>query len=422
MNLRWAFFGWVFLCSTAPTWVLASEPSISFEEAFTRWVQLDPSTAVQKTQVESGRIRETQAKLQFAPSLGVTGKTMRTGSSVSSKVSPGWQAVGTADLNLFRFGSDASDLSAAQTESLAQEALLEHQVLLSEADAVSVLTEWIARTLIVEVDQEFVKLREQSHEIAKQRYAQGLLAQQEVEKVQVDLENARSKLTDAQVRLAETQSTAESRLGSVRIRADWPWKKSDVRAPSIEGEHPKLRAVRFQAEAADSRVSAKRSRILPSLDANFTYGNYDGAAVGGVPAQRAWSGALLVTVPLFDRLVNYNEMKIQAQAREAANAKAQAAAYEVSAEKAAAKAAMTLAKDSAKRRENTLQISKRIYQDNLKRFRGGRITADELSIDQDRLLTSQLLEVEGWSALHKSLARFCHSFGARVGECVRESK
>ncbi len=215
---RRAIFSLTLVFSCAKAWAASPESSISFEEAFARWVQLDPSALTQKTLVETGRIRETQAKLQFAPSLGIAGKTMRSGSSVSSKISPGWQAVGTADLNLFRFGSDASDLSAAQTERLAQEALLENEVLQSESEAVSVLTEWIARTLIVDVDQGFVKLREQSHEIATQRYAQGLLALQEVEKIQVDLENARSRLTDAPSSVAVGMAWAGTKGSSCACR------------------------------------------------------------------------------------------------------------------------------------------------------------------------------------------------------------
>jgi outer membrane protein TolC len=70
-------------------------------------------------------------------------------------------------------------------------------------------------------------------------------------------------------------------------------------------------------------------------------------------------------------------------------------------------------------RERTLAMSRKLFQDGLKRFRAGRAAANELSVDQARLLDSELFAVQGWSAAHLAYSRLCHALGVSVWQCTR---
>ena len=424
----------VFLCamtsvkmtSARATDTRAQNAPLTFDQALSRLMEVSTSLQVQQTQLDSADIRQTQARFQFTPSVSLAAKTGKSGTSLYRGEQTSNQAVASSDLNLFRFGADWADLAAAGKDLEAQQALYENETLNAELQSVSFLVDEISKRINAEVDREFVKLREQSLLIAKERFSQGLLAQQEVEKVKVDLENSRARLADAEASQAEADAALMARIGTSSVDSSWPWKAELLERKSRVfklGEkpsdlHPGLRAAALVVEAQESKLSSKRRLFWPSLDANFTYGFYDGVTQTGLPAQKAWSGALTLSFPLFNRYANASDIGLQAQSVIAAEKKRDGVRIDLDQEKRSSQAGFELALESVKRRVDTLQISKRIYQDNLRRFRGGRITADELLIDQDRLLTSQLLEVEGWATVHRQSTRYCHALGYRLRDCL----
>ena len=84
------------------------------------------------------------------------------------------------------------------------------------------------------------------------------------------------------------------------------------------------------------------------------------------------------------------------------------------------KVAFTQARESAAAREKTAQLTQSLFTDNLQRFRLGRASANELAIDQQRLLETEILEVEGWTTVHLSFVRLCHALGRTMradGSC-----
>ena len=414
------------LLVTSVTGARGDEPVPSFEQAVARLVEVSTSLQLQKVQVETSDIRRTQALFQFTPSVTVAAKTVRTGNSLAPSELSGKQAVGSADLNLFRFGADRAALNAAGKDREAQAALYENEFLSAELQAVSFLVDEISRKMTADIDRELVKLREQSLAIARARFAQGLLAQQEVEKVQVDLENSRARLADAEISRSEAEAALTARIGTARVAPVWPWQSSllDRKARVFRvtdretANHPAFRAATLALDSQESLLSAKNALFWPSIDAGFSYGFYNGAAVNAVPSQKIWSGAITLSFPLFNRLSNLSDIRLQSQAVIAADARREGVRIDLDQEKQSAKEGFDLALESVRRRIENLQISKRIYQDNLRRFRGGRINADELLIDQDRLLTSQLLEVNGWASVHRESTRYCHAMGYRLRDCL----
>jgi outer membrane protein TolC len=157
--------------------------------------------------------------------------------------------------------------------------------------------------------------------------------------------------------------------------------------------------------------------MLPSFDTSITYGYYRYAFDAGVPNGSAWQGAFLITLPLFDRMVNLSNARSQAHLiREAEFEKVQVE-RNADAEITAARQGLARAVKSAIEREATLSKSVNLYQDSLRRFQNGRADTNEMLLDQTRVLDTELLAISGWSDAHLAFARFCHSLGKRISDC-----
>ena len=76
-----------------------------------------------------------------------------------------------------------------------------------------------------------------------------------------------------------------------------------------------------------------------------------------------------------------------------------------------------IARKTALDREGILRTSKQLYQDNLSRFRQGRATSDELNIDLNRYLKTQLGAIGGWVAAHQAYVRLQHLRGVCATDC-----
>jgi outer membrane protein TolC len=177
-------------------------------------------------------------------------------------------------------------------------------------------------------------------------------------------------------------------------------------------------------EGADQRARQAWGKILPSLDLNLTYGysksDANAPVVTEMPPGSFWSGAatLTLTIPLFDRLTNYSSYQAQIHTKALAEIDLDRTRRNAESEWRTARDTLLVALRTAKSRDETLAVSRRLYQDNLLRFRKGLVDANELSVDQERSYNAELFAIRGWSGLHTSFARLCHAMGLRVERCL----
>jgi outer membrane protein TolC len=81
---------------------------------------------------------------------------------------------------------------------------------------------------------------------------------------------------------------------------------------------------------------------------------------------------------------------------------------------------LEIAVDSAKARDKTLEITKRLYDSSVQRFEKGLADANEIIVDQNRWLDSEIFAIAGWSGAHSALVRTCHSVGKRIKDCMAQ--
>jgi outer membrane protein TolC len=127
-----------------------------------------------------------------------------------------------------------------------------------------------------------------------------------------------------------------------------------------------------------------------------------------------------LTIPLFDRFKSWSDLKIQEMTQMTQEIVRESIVRSAPGEIDSFRESFRSARESALNRERTSRLTERLYKDNLQRFRLGRASANDLALDQNRLLDSQFLEVEGWLTAHVSIMKLCHALGGSIsvdGSC-----
>jgi outer membrane protein TolC len=401
--------------------VWASGTPVTFENAIEEIVGRSTGVKSKEAILEATRARNIPSKLYYVPSLSVTGKQTSTHDLLVPQDISERSVQGTASLNIYKFGADLAAYQAATADEEAQENIVANEILKSERDGITALVQQIQSQQEAEIISKIVKSQEDSLQTAKQRYNRGLLPQQEVDKLSIDLENSKASLIEVNLRQFEANANLVALLGHSNVRVNWPWKEK-LSEGSFKPEafdvslRPDWKAAHAQVTGEEQRYNKNWGLIFPSLDASFSYGFYDYYTSPGRTGA-AWSAGLTLSIPLFDRLTNYSTARTQLYARVAAEQQLEQVQRTAKSEWESSRASFETALQSAVSREKVLSLSRRLYQDNLRRFQSGRINANEFILDQQRLFSSEKNVVLGWAAVHLAYTRLCHALGRRVASC-----
>lgn len=400
-------------------------PALNFSEAYERIIGRNLDVQSSQLNVEIFQAKKLATVGAFTPKINLLASETRQTTPDATDTLPARRA-GAVNVgaNLFRSGTDFAALKGANHDIDASEESLNDQKLKAEDDAASILIGFISRSLERDLIAQIVGLKVDSVKIARERYSRGLLAQQEVDKTQIDLDNAQARRIDADVLLSSARATVSARLGAFQsVNLEWPWKTSIVTGPRPDAiefkleNRPDFRASLQTLEAEGWRRHASRAALLPSLDVIASYGNFDLSQSG----RRDWSAVLTLTIPVFEGFAGWSASRIQTLTKQQAEIAREVITRSAGAEIESYKVGFNEARGSAIAREKTSKLTRALFTDNLQRFRLGRASANELSFDQQRLLDAQILEVEGWATAHLSFMRLCHALGRRVssaGTCA----
>ncbi len=399
-----------------------ADKSLSFLQAVDLIIERNTDLSIRKSQlrgVEYGNIGSRTALLPSV-SIAYTENTTKF-DSVSGKSNS--QRMGLdANWNLFRFGADASAWKADISEEKKFESLVEDSHLSAQKAAVSAIANYIGQSSQVDVANKIYKLNLDSHKIVKARFNKGLLSQQEVDKVFIDVQNAKARWQDARISLGNTRANLMALLGHTNIRLQWPWmerfsrknqKDQSITTGFAIQNIPSWNAAQSDLDSNNHSVSSNFRKFFPSVDVNGAY-NFGGTN----STTTEYFASLTISLPIFDRLSRYSTYKAQVESRTQAELNLEATRRNVDSEWTAAKNEFEISRTTAIAREEALSIARRIYRANERRFRGGRISANDLSLDQERLFRAEQNAVVGWTSLHIAITRLCHAKGLRLRQCL----
>lgn len=399
--------------------LLPAAAPITFEEAYQQILQRSLRIESQRMQVGIAEKRKLQAIGTFLPTVSAE---MSDVEGVDPILRPRMAAGLRASVNLFRSGGDLAGIRAANKEIESGRKSLERETQTAQFEAVEALVQYIAQTRLVAIGEKLAEVRTDSLRVARERFTKGLMPQQEVDKTAIDLDITRSRLADTLSALAEAAAKLEIALGHSHVQIEWPWqsrlsKNSEVELMKFDIENrPDWGSAFALTEARRLRKRQAGAFLLPSVDLLATYGSPDLQN----SSRRDVAAILTLNIPLFDGFKNWGEYGVEGYREQLAKVQLETVQREAPAQVAALRKTHRFARESAIARSKTAVVTRRLYDDNLQRFRLGRASANDIAIDQSRLLESQQLEVQGWLSAHLTLLRLCHSLGGFVeasGDC-----
>jgi len=414
------------LCLGTLNGLAAPEPTapavLEFQEALKAIVERNTTVGSARESLKALEATNLPSRLIFLPSISVDAyrREARDYGTTTNDLSHGVEL--SSRLNLIRFGADLAAIRKAnyQEENLFHN--LEAAWLTAEEDGVRGIVGLIQASQEVKIYEQIADALLRSLEIARERYRQGLLPNQEVDKVQIDFENSTASLRDSEIRLKAAKAQMIALLGHDKVTLDWPWKDKLIKAvPEMGdpaerlGKRPDWLAAEAKLKAAEAQVDQSFGKVLPSVDLSVAYGYLKQNTLGREGDY--WSGRLAISIPLFDRLTNFSDYRSQIHNRLASEFSLEQVRRNARQDWEAAKSAFDIALESAKTRDNTLLISRNLYRDNLRRFHRGLTSANDLIVDQNRVANSELFAIRGWGQVHVNYMETCHALGKRLSAC-----
>jgi len=282
-----------------------------------------PALAQRASQLEVAKYGEMTAWGQFLPDLSLS---YQYNNSSSARLDPTGQALTTssysaqlgAQLDLFRGGRRFSDLRGAKRGVDASSARLRETEYLTRE---SVKISWynaVANRELVRVETDRVTRQEDQLGFVEQQLELGRATRSDVLRSQVDLNNAKVALLNAENGARTAQYALAEAVGVTEPLT--PVTESPMEAEPVGASRdqlldlaltasPALTAVRAQAAADEAAVSSAKAAYLPTLALS---GGWAWAKEEFPPRNRSWRVALSGSLPLFD---GFNRERALYQAR-----------------------------------------------------------------------------------------------------------
>ena len=403
--------------------VLEKRPSLgpgsplSFSLALERFLKRDTEEKRDAKQLEMAKSSYKAAKLDFLPKLSL-GASRSKDSIRKNKLDI---ISGRLSLNAWNSGRDYYRYKAIKKQKEEEAEFYKEKRLVNEALAVKLLLENIHQKIKLEALKKLFSQKSQGLLAAKERYKKGLTPSIDVLKAEIDFENLRSRLQDEKNHWTKTQADLTIGLGHTNILYKWPWKsffegpkKEQILGLKINLKTiPKYKKLHHQKEKHHFQKKASLAQYLPSVNIDIrrqltksqNYRQYESV------------GLLELKIPLFSGGSTYEAHKNAQYRIEQTKQKIVALERQQKAQASFYKNQYQNALTQLKIRTKTRDLSAKVYETNFKRYRAGRISLDELILDQERLLMTVNLEAQGQKKAHIAFLELCHFYGKKVLEC-----
>ena len=392
-----------------------------FAQAGTQDFLADLESFRQKSlQLKSEGIRLQSAKdlsfskgLFWTPSLSATvGKSK---SKTNGALDPGsdyWRV--SSGLNLFRGGSDVYNWKSANLAETAQEFQIQNEEIKLEQKAADLIFKQLYFSENSKAQTELKGLKEKAFQIATDRYKEGKISKEELLKIQVELSLQKNRLRSALLDEKENLSSIKSLFIDEIKTNSWPFTE-ETKKPAITHASKQLQLLELSAASLEQKWKATKGLYWPSLDLSLAYQQ----APRWTNSNRVWSGSLEMTIPLWSR---YETAALSSQAyaayQSAKNTYTETERQEnlrndfLMAKVISQEASLREAKEN-------LKNSDQLYQDMERAFKMGRLSANDLFLEQNRFIESRLNYYQSMLAFHQAQLENCGILGLHAAECFR---
>ena len=298
---------------------------VTLDQALRMAEMNNPNLEQSASNVDMAGYQELTAWGQFLPDLNLryqfsdasSGRLDPTGQGISKT---SYSAQLSASVDLFRGFRRFTDLKGAKLGVKASEARF-REAEYSTSETVKIMYyNAVANRELVRVEQDRVNRQEDQLAFAEQQLELGRATRSDVLRSQVDLNNARVALLNAEngarnslYALAEAVGVTEP-LEPVEtadlVAEPLPYDRQELLSMALSGA-PSLVSARSQAAADDQAVTSAKSAYLPTLTFR---GGWAWSNIEYPPQNRSWSMALSGQLPLFNGFTRESQL-YTAQAR-----------------------------------------------------------------------------------------------------------
>lgn len=406
---------WVFLFVLS---LSAEAKGLNFNQALNEIINRDTNIPQEEAFLKASQSNARSKMLSFLPDLtaGYNKQKTRINTSEFDRFDL------TASVNLFRFGADYASFEAANRQLDSRRSSLSQSKLTAEATAIEVLVTNILRSKEVQILEKILKAKESSLKTFRARFQRGLTPSTEVDKARVEVNNARARYNNSLLQLDTARGLLVALLGHSDVQMDWPWKDtlkkknhSKLKGQFDLKKRPDYQQAQFDLAFREASAKSSIRSFFPKVDFSYTWSETDFYT----SSVNERTSLISISIPLFSGWRGVSDYETQKALSEQARYRLVRIQRDASSEWKTKEINFDISIQTAKDREVNLALSRRVYRSTVKRFNKGRVTINELSQDQSRLLDSESLAAAGWAQAHLSMVELCHTRGKDVSRCMK---
>ncbi len=372
----------------------------------------------QRATLEASQDSRLAKSLFWTPSLSLSAaKSKTTVNSTSTSDQDYWMA--SASVNLFKGGADLADLDEAKANESAQQINLISEELSVELSAANLIFKslYLKNSLRAQNDQ--LKLKEDSLKIVKERYSQGKTPLQEVSKAEIELSQQKNKVRNAELSVVENEKEIKSSF-VVQIKTkDWPISLKQsfkfLKEDDLATDHlPTVESKFFKSKSYEFELASHKRTYWPKLD--FT-AQYQESPLSSRD-QKQIGTTLLLTIPIWSKYETASSISSAHANFIAADAEYQIAKKKAGLNRLYYSQKVQVASQNLQEAQSNLEKSKRLYLDMIKSYRLGRLSTNDLFIEQNRLISVELETANSEFTYHQTIAEYCTLLGMKISSCV----
>lgn len=323
----------------------------------------------------------------------------------------------TAALDVFSFGSDWSFYKSSDMELKAQENRVWTKLMEREFELGNLLLSYMRESKNLRILKSIVEIKEMALKISRERFQNGTLPEQDLNKVKLDVSNARGEYLIALQDLTTLKARIEA-FGIENSPEVYPWEEAftdrkiqDLLSLNTPVEKvPQYQEVALQFEADDYRQRGFFRDMFGDIQLSFTRSYLE----IGNNEQWEWRAGLVYTIPLFDQFRQYTDYQNARVKKRTSEIQRQFRKKLLEKSQGSNKINLKIAIDNFSERKESLKISNKLYKHSVSQFNKGQLSVNELLVDQDRLLRTEQIANQSLYQLHLSVMNYCHAFGKSI--------
>lgn len=296
---------------------------------------------------------------------------------------------GSLSLNysLFHFGADLATLNSFKHDLRTQKNNKQATLVKREAEVGEQLLRYIRDYKNLEIHREVLDIRKKALDVSKKRYKLGTLSQVDLYKIEIDYARAQSDFVNAQNNFFDIQAVVDAYRLTHPLK-EFPWrnlkdlqKVFSVRVEAQETPHYQL--YYHQSESASELAASIKRNMFGNFQLSYSTSIYN---PDQSVDQSGYQVALVYTIPLFNSLTEETQYQ---QVRATARTYETTLSYQkkfIDRDIEAKKRKLETSFENFQRNKKMLKLSNSLFESSIKQFRVGKISVNELSIEQDRLL------------------------------------